>query len=168
MCVTDGVGNEYPSSSKTNLIYSHTGYSKLILWSIVEKKIKLYCTVIRFDKFVSCYWTFIHMASWTLVNMDQVTLCHLTGTITWINADLLWIRTLRIKLQWNLSQNTFSIKKMHLEMLLGKKWQPISVDQCKKDIIPMLTHWSYIFLSLTHRFHLSLNVLPWYCTQCSK
>ena len=26
-----------------------------------------------------------------------------------------------------------------------------SIGQCKKDITPLLTHWSYVFLTLTHR-----------------
>ena len=26
-----------------------------------------------------------------------------------------------------------------------------SMDQCKKDVTPLLTHWSYVFLALTHR-----------------
>ena len=28
----------------------------------------------------------------------------------------------------------------------------ISIGQCKKDVTPLLTHWSYVFLALTHRF----------------
>ena len=27
-----------------------------------------------------------------------------------------------------------------------------SMGQCKKDVTPLLTHWSYVFLALTHRF----------------
>ena len=27
----------------------------------------------------------------------------------------------------------------------------ISMGQCKKDVTPLLTHWSYVFLALTHR-----------------
>ena len=29
-----------------------------------------------------------------------------------------------------------------------------SVDWCKKDVTPLLTHWSYVFLALTHRHDL--------------
>ena len=28
----------------------------------------------------------------------------------------------------------------------------ISMGYCKKDVTPLLTHWSYIFLALTHRY----------------
>ena len=28
----------------------------------------------------------------------------------------------------------------------------ISMGLCKKDVTPLLTHWSYIFLALTHRY----------------
>ena len=55
----------------------------------------------------------------------------------------------------------------------------ISMGLYKKDLTPFLTHWSYVFLALTHRFvcHYTLNVyyhssgfgvfyLPWHCTFC--
>ena len=28
----------------------------------------------------------------------------------------------------------------------------ISMGYCKKDLTPLLMHWSYIFLALTHRY----------------
>ena len=28
----------------------------------------------------------------------------------------------------------------------------ISMGLCKKDVTPLLTHWSYVFLALTHRY----------------
>ena len=28
----------------------------------------------------------------------------------------------------------------------------VSMDQCKNDVSPLLTHWSYVFLALTHRY----------------
>ena len=27
----------------------------------------------------------------------------------------------------------------------------MSMSYCKKDVTPLLTHWSYVFLALTHR-----------------
>ena len=30
----------------------------------------------------------------------------------------------------------------------------ISMGYCKKDVTPLLTHWSYVFLALTHRYGL--------------
>ena len=30
--------------------------------------------------------------------------------------------------------------------------QSISMAQCKKDVTPVLTHWSYVFLAPTHRY----------------
>ena len=36
------------------------------------------------------------------------------------------------------------------------------MGKCKKDVTPLLTHWSYIFLALTHRYctQTSLSVTP--------
>ena len=34
----------------------------------------------------------------------------------------------------------------------------ISMAQCKKDITPLHQQWSYLFLALTHRYHLLINV----------
>ena len=33
----------------------------------------------------------------------------------------------------------------------------ISMGQCKKDVTPLLVHWSYIFLALTHRYLIQSN-----------
>ena len=33
-----------------------------------------------------------------------------------------------------------------------KSFQLILLGECKKDITPLLTHWSYVFLALTHRY----------------
>ena len=35
----------------------------------------------------------------------------------------------------------------------------ISMSECKKDITPLLTHWGYVFLALTHRIGLYLKFL---------
>ena len=42
---------------------------------------------------------------------------------------------------------------------LHKGWWPIGshhslMGKCKKDVTPLLTHWSYIFLALTHHVNL--------------
>ena len=37
----------------------------------------------------------------------------------------------------------------------SKNWDNkphISMGQCKKDAIPLLPHWRYLFLALTHRY----------------
>ena len=34
------------------------------------------------------------------------------------------------------------------------------MGQCKKDITPLLTHWSYIFLALTHRYMRNVRYCP--------
>ena len=44
--------------------------------------------------------------------------------------------------------------------LRNKLMQTVSCDSqrctsmglCKKDVIPLLTHWSYVFLALTHQY----------------
>ena len=38
----------------------------------------------------------------------------------------------------------------------------ISVGKCKKDLTPLLAHWSYIFIAITHR--LGANRIPAYYT----
>ena len=50
---------------------------------------------------------------------------------------------------------------------IGIKWNErtlaydISIGWCKKDVTPLLTHWSYVFLALTHRFvHFILASVP--------
>ena len=46
--------------------------------------------------------------------------------------------------------------------------------QCKKDVTPLLTHWSYVFLALIHRYHYHhqirrihlshcYHIFPWLC-----
>ena len=34
------------------------------------------------------------------------------------------------------------------------------MGQCKKDITPLLMHWSYVFLALTHRYSILLSNPP--------
>ena len=36
----------------------------------------------------------------------------------------------------------------------------MSMDECKKDATPLLMHWSYVFLALTHSCD-----FPFYCNQ---
>ena len=38
--------------------------------------------------------------------------------------------------------------------ILQKYVHKISLGYCKKDITPLLTHWSYVFLALTQRNNL--------------
>ena len=40
----------------------------------------------------------------------------------------------------------------HTGRTCAGRWRRISTGCCKKDVTPLLTHWSYIFLALTHRF----------------
>ena len=37
----------------------------------------------------------------------------------------------------------------------------ISMASCKKDVTPLLTHWSYIFLAQTHRFLFQGSLCTW-------
>ena len=36
--------------------------------------------------------------------------------------------------------------------LVSATWNIISMGWCKEDRTPLLTHWSYVFLALTHRY----------------
>ena len=47
-------------------------------------------------------------------------------------------------------QNTTN--QNHVLIFYGKYCIHISMGQCKKDVTPLLMHWSYIFLALTHRY----------------
>ena len=38
------------------------------------------------------------------------------------------------------------------QIKLNETGRIIPMGQCKKDVIPLLTHWSYVFLTLTHRY----------------
>ena len=38
------------------------------------------------------------------------------------------------------------------------------MGQRKKDVTPLLTHWSYVFVALTHRFEINGLVPEWFGT----
>ena len=95
--------------------------------------------------------------------------------------------TLRNKLQWNLNRNTHIfiqenaleniVWKMaailswsqcvkgcsHIDVLPILKWtsptttQDRSMGQCKKEVTPLLTHWGYVSVALTHRDKIVLS-----------
>ena len=44
----------------------------------------------------------------------------------------------------------------------------LSMGSCKKDVTPLLTHWSYVILGLTHRCHLSECEAKWAITFTKK
>ena len=41
-----------------------------------------------------------------------------------------------------------------IELCTNAQVKSILMGYCKKDVTPLLTHWSYVFLTLTHRYHL--------------
>ena len=43
-------------------------------------------------------------------------------------------------------------RKQLCNMKFVNSYKAISMGQCKTDVTPMLTHWSYIFLALTHLY----------------
>ena len=43
------------------------------------------------------------------------------------------------------------------------EWKYILMGQCKKDVTPLLTHWSYVFLALTHRYILYFLLPKYVC-----
>ena len=64
-------------------------------------------------------------------------------------------------LSWHflLLQPSFPSSSHHTDLTVdvaSHRW----VSACKKDVTPLLTHWSYVFLALTHRRR------P-YCTRCT-
>ena len=48
-----------------------------------------------------------------------------------------------------------STKTVWIEIVLSlcNTISSISMGKCKKDVTPSLTHWSYVFLALTHRYY---------------
>ena len=65
------------------------------------------------------------------------------------------------------------IQPMHVDGLVYDCSNSTSMGLCKKDVTPLLTHWSYVFLALTHGYltvELSLSrVVPvmWQPCMCS-
>ena len=96
--------------------------------------------------------------------------------IIWTNAGILLIEHLGTNFSEILIKiNTFSFKKMYLK-ISSRKWRPFCLSlnvllQCacnillcwtltsmgwsKKHVTPLLMHWSYIFLALTHRYNIT-------------
>ena len=60
------------------------------------------------------------------------------GTITWLPLH-----------QWS-NPAKCGQTRIHDELM-------ISMGQCKKDVTPLLTHWSYVILALTHRYITTRN-----------
>ena len=44
----------------------------------------------------------------------------------------------------------------------------ISMGHCKKDVTPLLTHWSYVFLAITHRYVSAPLLFQVVIVACSK
>ena len=55
-----------------------------------------------------------------------------------------------------------SVIGLDLEEVMLLSFSFIWMSQCKKDVTPLLTHWSYIFLALTHRY----GTLVYYTPLC--
>ena len=66
-----------------------------------------------------------------------------------------------LKAMWNPIGIEVIMKTGNVEMKII-----ISMGQCKKDVTPLLMHWSYIFLALTHQYESEIWspiwVLYWY------
>ena len=97
-----------------------------------------------------------YMRLYTTQSLVQIMACRLSGvkplskqrrfTVNWV---------LRNKVQWKFNRNTTYFTQ--------RMWRPclqnvthfvsasVSMGKCKKDVTPLLTHWSYVFLALTHR-----------------
>ena len=62
-----------------------------------------------------------------------------------------WYNRLRLKYRSNILLHA----KLHMSAFLTVHYSAVilvkSMGWCKKDVTPLLTHWSYIFIALTHR-----------------
>ena len=61
-------------------------------------------------------------------------------------------------ISFNLWVRDFVFLNFHCTELLKTKM--IWMGQCKKDVTPLLAHWSYIFLALTHRYDIVHHFSP--------
>ena len=79
--------------------------------------------------------------------------CYISYTIL---IDISWHSITLIFIGWFIIFNT----KVHISIftsVCSTEIPPIctniiSMGQCKKEVTPLLTHWSYVFLTLIHRY----------------
>ena len=74
-------------------------------------------------------------------------------------TSVIW-KPIQIQIQWIcgvlvMIYQTFILLKLicATNSLQGVTYSKISMGSCKKDLTPLLTHWSYVFLALIHRFY---------------
>ena len=48
---------------------------------------------------------------------------------------------------------SISLRGLQQTLIIHALFSNISMGKCKKDITPLLKHWSYVFLALTHRYN---------------
>ena len=88
------------------------------------------------------------MSSWILCVASFVSFVLIHQNSTQSKYLLHWSinRAQHILLSDGLAQVKWSVRQVTYFLL-----NFISMCQCKQDITPLLTHWSYVFLTLTHR-----------------
>ena len=72
----------------------------------------------------------------------------------------------QVSLQWSCQDSVLVHTKLYGNIIFFPRdayeqsfnWneEHTSMDQCKKDVTPLLMHWSYVFLALTHRMSFAL------------
>ena len=109
---------------------------------------------------------------WCLVNIGSDNGLVLSA-ITWSNVDpnlrchmaSLGHNELMHSLYWLVSHNKTQVRPIspgikleHVARYLNSHYvYNISMGQCKKDVTPLLMHWSYTFLELTNRYMMQFN-----------
>ena len=114
-------------------------------------------------KSLSIDWTIVFQASlwWYLISATQVriqvtyklvnssTLGMLKGWQPFFSLYLSSVRWLRL-----------SVRLHGVQTIKTYRWLS---SKCKKDATPLLTHWSYVFLALTHRYCILWLHYIWAC-----
>ena len=107
-------------------------------------------------------WQLMH---WLLVSpghqLSWYWLCKIGQTFSQLPRIRIWTICVISVLR-----NDMKCKCSFMLLKINSPWQEltltyISVGKCKKDVTPLLTHWSYIFLALTHQYYCQACVCLW-------
>ena len=92
---------------------------------------------------------------------------HMTGIRNhFVNASSQWDMPLHCTsslIGWVHSQNDTWVWSNEWWLCVTAMYR--SMGLCNKDVTPLLTHWTYVFLALTHRLMWPTSWLVWWCYQ---
>ena len=102
------------------------------------------------------------LAHYTINNTDQIKLQAIYWTLILQNesfcSNYIWVISNCIAYQGaTMIASMIASNTADSVVYTTDQYNMILMAQCKKDVTPLLTHWSYIFLALTHHHDI------WYC-----